>query len=638
MATESDDDSYTPHFVVHGEINYYQSFEIGLIVTSVLTFLICIVIPAALWVHHKHQYAHYNTEYHLREQNGDLDKSDHDDKTDDKPSATVEGGQGEDNTSSEASSTRNLHQLESLSTTTLSSTTQEEGHQEQPDPEQPASATPGSTTEGENRNEESINSPSRNRSGSGRVRQSSSLSLRSFSLGSRRTQRQQQQTVHHYYFESWWSKQLHPNTAMKQLLMVWYFAAFLFLLGTGLLLSHLKVQSDQQFLISQHTQYDGPMDVQSLTIQQTEAVERFRWYFDRVFKAQVQLEVSFDCLEKECTNVLVEYEPCLAAFTCFQYETSTSSSGGRDKENPVFATQTNDDGTNARECNVTRKQEMVELAQQCIDENMVVMDDPSRGLSDTDGNITDASKKRSIVLYGNCQTCQAYSTILDPDDSNERRFLFNGIFFIAMGVCTLIFWFKISQLYQDKFVPEPPTGRRRLKLSSILCCVGRKKQQQQQGRDQNLQPEQQEEDSQPEWIRRLHHLWDENVGRRIQERRQRQHTPNDPTLNHIRRLEARRNHGTRVRQTSDLRSRIYHRHQGHSAAADATGIVHHQIHTDHNRHGNPNHHRTIDDELNEFTVQRIMVVALAQAEGNDDGTDNDSTIENDSNEQSSSAM
>jgi hypothetical protein len=33
-----------------------------------------------------------------------------------------------------------------------------------------------------------------------------------------------------------------------------------------------------------------------------------------------------------------------------------------------------------------------------------------------------------------------------------------------------------------------------------------------------------------------------------------------------------------------------------------------------------------------------MVVALAQAEGNDDGTDNDSTIENDSNEQSSSAM
>ena len=314
--------------------------------------------------------------------------------------------------------------------------------------------------------------------------------------------------------------------------------------------------------------------------------------------------------------------------------------------------------TTPRECNATKKLEMVEQAQQCINENMVVIEDSSKTLSANNNKTNSTSRTSKIGLYGNCQTCQAHSTIPDIYDENQTRYLFNGIFFTVMGVLTMIFWFKISQLYQDKFVPEPPTGRRRIKLSAIFCrCFFKTDTQQQQtgGQDQQSPSAEQQEQQQqqPEWLRRFHQVWDEHIGRRIQERRQRQHTPNDPTLNHMRRLEARRNNATtRRRQTSDIRGfRSYNNHHhGQSATADATGTVHHHTdthnhhHTNHNRqdsHNNSNHRgtnnnnhhhhhgRTIDDELNEFTVQRIMVVALAQAEGNNHDTDNDSTSEDD---------
>jgi hypothetical protein len=219
---------------------------------------------------------------------------------------------------------------------------------------------------------------------------------------------------------------------------------------------------------------------------------RYRWDFYRVFEAQPQLQVSWECQDPsttkiwECNNVHMLYEPCLRGHSCHRYLQEVEE---EDEVNSIHSLQ-NDTGF----CQEVRKQETIRKAQECVDDVLQ----------------QDTTAQPTIVLYGDCETCTAYAEIPNRMTPFHTRLAHNGIFCIIMGLSALIGWYQTHRLYKSRFMPPPPgvdtTTRRSSSDSEII---------------------QDDDTGTPRF----------QIPRRP--RRRRQHSSNNPIQNRLRNLQAR---------------------------------------------------------------------------------------------------
>ncbi|KAG7355235.1 hypothetical protein IV203_004591 [Nitzschia inconspicua] len=324
-----------------------------------------------------------------------------------------------------------------------------EGEQEAP---AEPSSTPSNETSSENR------SPERR----------SSSSLR---VSSRAARRRASAAQLYLYNSSRWTQYLQPDTAMKQLLVFWCVASLLLLLGISAILVYAKARVDLHVITSRVSEYHGRMQVQNVSIVSEERVEPFQWSYYRIFEAQPRLQVSWECpntantasplvptsttnsssLPKRCESAnVVLYDACLEYHFCHKYLRALQEE--EDEEILDDGNQTTNGTTVSNLCRNKEVQEVMDRVEKCVQ-------DAIRSNSDDEERRRRRRRQqqRSIVLYGDCNSCTAYATIPAPPKNNQRL-LFSGTFFIIMGLVSFYGWYHASQLYKTEFMPAPPEG------------------------------------------------------------------------------------------------------------------------------------------------------------------------------------
>jgi hypothetical protein len=385
----------------------YRGYTVAVLITILLAVLLCVVVPVALWIHHRRLYAHYNAKDHRREQRRMWHRDNEEDEEDNKQDQQ-QTSQQQQQQQQETELGGSIERTSSEASTRLSSSN--DGQPSQDGQEDQAPPTSIAAT---------ASPPSRNRLTSPPNVYSQSIQLR-------------------FYNASWWTQHLQPDTAMKQLLVLWYISVVLLLLGLSLTLSYMKARAGQHAVRSQLSDYYGPMPVHNVTILSGERVMRYRWDFYRVFEAQPQLQVSWECQDPsttkiwECNNVHMLYEPCLRGHSCHRYLQEAEE---EDEVNSIHSLQ-NDTGF----CLEVRKQETIRKAQECVDDVLQ----------------QDTTAQPTIVLYGDCETCTAYAEIPSRMPRFQTRLVHNGIFFIIMGLLALIGWYRTHQRFKSRFMPLPP--------------------------------------------------------------------------------------------------------------------------------------------------------------------------------------
>jgi hypothetical protein len=381
----------------------YLGFTIFFSFTVIVGSLICVILPLVMWISHKRQYAHYNYCDHLREleiAQGDLKQEEESSGGNNSINASLSHSEGSAGGTGDASAVAAAAgTFHAVSTSRRSS----------------------------------------RRARRRRQRQDSTL----------RQHIAQQQQRYYYYYANFWTRQLQPDQAMRQLLAFWYFCGFILLLGLCLNCAFLKTRAEQQAAVAEMGDYHGKMKVNNVTVLREESVQRYRWYFYRVFEAKVQLEVTWECDHMgspswTCDHVQVLYDPCQVGHSCHRYlgelqeEDWLKEEMTNENTNVTAASPPNGMGF----CQEDAKQETTRESQQCIDDVLVGEKNNS--------TIT------TITLFGDCETCTAYAAIPDTVPQFSNRLLFNGIFFTVMGCLAMIFWHGTNRRYRTKFFPQPP--------------------------------------------------------------------------------------------------------------------------------------------------------------------------------------
>jgi hypothetical protein len=258
-----------------------------------------------------------------------------------------------------------------------------------------------------------------------------------------------------------------------------------------LTLVYASNMAEQHAVEQQVSTYYGPMNVQNVTIEQVETVQRYGWYYYRVFEAKVVLEVSWECdtategtakadtaipsvgesqewpwtNQLSCESVKMYYDPCQQGHLCHRYlRESLTSLRSLDVENRTIAssnntqTTSNTNTTNTPaigDCDERENTDTVQEAQKCIDNYLTVMDSSKKTKEQYPGTTT-----AEILLYGSCGDCTAYAAIPVVLPRYHRRLLYNGIFFMVMGLFSLVTWFQLRKRFRRKFMPAPPSGGR----------------------------------------------------------------------------------------------------------------------------------------------------------------------------------
>ncbi|KAG7359272.1 hypothetical protein IV203_015861 [Nitzschia inconspicua] len=438
----------TFHTTIEGPIlkSGYRCFVIALFAVLVLAILLCLVILLFLWCHHKHVFAHYNTNDHRREQRRirhlDDDEEDDDDRDkeeeeeEEERDCPVERGIEHSSSRTESTDRSNIDHVEG---------------------EQVAPAVPSSYTSNETSSE--------NRSPERRRRRRSSSSSSSLRVSSRAARRRASAAQFHIYNSSRWTEYLQPDTAMKQLLAFWCVASLLLLLGISAILVYAKARVDLRVMTSRVSEYHGLMQVQNVSIVSEERVEPFQWSYYRVFEARPQLQVSWECPNtantadtasplvpttatdsssppKRCDSAnVVLYDACLEYHFCHKYLRAL-----QEEEEILEGNRTTNGTTVSNLCRKKEIQEVLDRVEKCVQDAIRSNTDEER-------------RHQSIVLYGDCDSCTAYATVPAPPRSEyDQRLLYSGTFFVIMGLVSFYGWYHVSQVYKTKFMPAPPEG------------------------------------------------------------------------------------------------------------------------------------------------------------------------------------
>ncbi|KAL3908972.1 MAG: hypothetical protein SGILL_008274, partial [Bacillariaceae sp.] len=370
----------------------YYGFTVWFIITVITIFLFYLIIPVTLWVRHKRLYAHYNTSDHLRE----LELAKWKDNNDD-------DGQEEEAHSNQDSTSRGSGDDARDSTAQGG----EVGRQD-------------STTRDENFGDSSGGQDAQ-------AAQQQQVQQINSTL-----QEMHNESYLAYYYNSFWSRQLQPDQAMRQLLVLWYCCCTILIVGMCLCTAYRKSVSDTTTMNTQMSDYFGAMKVVNTTVVPVESIERFRFTWFRTFEARVKLEVEWQCEdvsldEKWQCDATLFYESCSRSYNCHEYLIGQVKEESENITDPA-----------TEYCLEEDKNTIIADAQECFRTEV--------------GHSTHPF----LTLYGDCNACQAFERIPSTSTKSQERLKYNGTFFMVMGGVAMVWWIRTQRRYKERRFPKPP--------------------------------------------------------------------------------------------------------------------------------------------------------------------------------------